>query len=202
MEGCSRSSIKCLLLHVWCGILTVAMVAMAALLISIKPKLTEDGVSALKPDNVSSTVSSVASLKSKASSLSYIQLASKCKYTSPPGAPQNLSWEEEEPKCDSCSLVLFNNSIESKKSSIYFIYAQVTFSKHSKQYHTKSVILIRNPTFGKSLKKLFEGNFPNTTEGSVSVAKIVSLKEGDSISLHIYGDCLLEGTFWGAYQLH
>ncbi len=41
MEGQSRSSHKHLLLQVWCGLLTVAMVVMAALLISIKPKSTE-----------------------------------------------------------------------------------------------------------------------------------------------------------------
>lgn len=41
MEGQLRSSHKYLLLQVWCGLLTVAMVVMAALLISIKPKSTE-----------------------------------------------------------------------------------------------------------------------------------------------------------------
>lgn len=41
MEGQSRSSQKYVLLQVWCGILTVAMVVMAALVLSIKPKSTE-----------------------------------------------------------------------------------------------------------------------------------------------------------------
>lgn len=47
-----------------------------------------------------------------------------------------------------------------------------------------------------------EGTFPNTTVGSVWVAKIVSLTEGDSVRLDIIGDILTENTFWGAYQLH
>lgn len=46
MEGQSRSSHKHLLLQVWCGLLTVAMVVMAAFLTSIKPKSTEVSTSA------------------------------------------------------------------------------------------------------------------------------------------------------------
>ncbi|XP_070690999.1 lymphotoxin-alpha [Pempheris klunzingeri] len=41
MECHSRSSHKYLLLQVWCGLLTVAMVVMATLLTSIKPKSTQ-----------------------------------------------------------------------------------------------------------------------------------------------------------------
>ncbi|TKS82488.1 hypothetical protein D9C73_016597 [Collichthys lucidus] len=42
MEGQSRCSHKYLLLQVWCGLLTVAMVVMAAFLTSIKPKSPQD----------------------------------------------------------------------------------------------------------------------------------------------------------------
>lgn len=110
-------------------------------------------------------------------------------------------WQEL-PGCQSCTLVLQGNSILCKKDSLYFIYAQVTFSKHPKKNQTKSVILKRNPAHGKSVKKLVEGTFPHTTEGSVWVAKIVSLTEGDSVSLDITDDFLTDNTFWGAYQLH
>lgn len=48
MECPSRSTHKYLLLQVWCGLLTVAMVVMAALLTSIKPKSTEVSVSAMR----------------------------------------------------------------------------------------------------------------------------------------------------------
>lgn len=119
-----------------------------------------------------------------------------------PTAFNNPSWQIDEPRCESCSLVLHNNSIHCKKDSIYFIYAQVTFRKRPNGQHTKSVILIRNPTNGKRVKTLVEGTFPNTTEGSVWVARIVRLKRGDSVSLNITGDFFSENTFWGAYQLH
>ncbi|XP_035485758.2 uncharacterized protein LOC118306925 isoform X3 [Scophthalmus maximus] len=85
MDGHSRSSHKYLLLQVWCGLLTAAVVVMAVFLASIKLKVTEldppgddahdddipasflhqDGVSTMKPDNVSPTVNTmVAPLKS------------------------------------------------------------------------------------------------------------------------------------------
>lgn len=51
MEGQSRSSHKYLLLQVWCGLLTVAMVVMAAFLTSIKPKSTEVSTSATGREN-------------------------------------------------------------------------------------------------------------------------------------------------------
>ncbi|XP_038566210.1 uncharacterized protein LOC119896850 [Micropterus salmoides] len=199
MECQSRSSHKYLLLQVWCGLLTVAMVVMAALLPSIKPKSTEDEVSALKSDNVTSTVTTfVAPLKSGGSSVSFIQLIKSA---------DGDSWENL-PKCHSCSLVLHNNSIHCKENSFYFIYAQVNFIKPSESSPNnnpiKSVILKRNASNGRSTKTLVEGIFPNTTEGSVWVAKIVNLQNGDSVSLDITDKAKYrnDNTFWGAYQLH
>lgn len=113
----------------------------------------------------------------------------------------NDSWEVT-PKCNQCSLVLQNNSIHCKEDSFYFIYAQVTFTKLSKKNQTKKVTLNRDERPGKSKRKLVEGTFPSTTEGSVWVAKIVKLQNGDSFSLDITDDCLKDHTFWGAYQLH
>ncbi|XP_036930654.1 lymphotoxin-alpha [Acanthopagrus latus] len=188
MEGQSRSSPKYLLLQVWCGLLTVAMVAMAAFLTSIKPKSTEDAVSVLKSD-VGPTVSTLeAPLKLTGSSLSYIQLYK-------PGD----SWKDLE-SCDSCFLVLHNNSIHCMEDSLYFIYSQVTFSKLS--HPPRSVILIKNARPGRHLKKLVEGSFSHTLEGSVWVAKIVRLRKGDSVSINITGDFRRDSTFWGAFQLH
>ncbi|XP_031169010.2 lymphotoxin-alpha [Sander lucioperca] len=198
MEGQSRSSTKYLLLQVWCGILTVAMVVMAALFISIKPKSTEEEVSTLKPETVSPTgltVNTIAApLKGKGSSFSYIQLKKSF---------DRHLWEESTPKCHSCSLVLLNDSIHCNDNGLYFIYAQVTFNKPKKS-QTKSVILKRNATPGKREKTLVEGTFPNTTEGTVWVAKTVRLTEGDSVSLNITDDFQADSTstFWGAYQLH
>nr|XP_019960512.1 PREDICTED: uncharacterized protein LOC109640775 [Paralichthys olivaceus] len=181
MESRSRSSHKYLLLQVWCGLLTVAVVVMAAFLTSIKPRSPEDGVSTMKPDNVSPTRSSP----------SFIQLIKSV---------TDDSWQEA-PPCRSSSLALRNNSIHCQKNSLYFIYAQVTFTVHHNTSGAKSVILVRNPTVGRRKKKLVVGTFPGTTEGSVWVGKIVHLVEGDSVSLNITDDFLKDNTFWGAYQL-
>ncbi|XP_032374912.1 lymphotoxin-alpha [Etheostoma spectabile] len=190
MEGQSRSSNKYLLLQVWCGILTVAMVVMAALLISIKPKSTEGEVSTLKPETVKPT-GLIAPYKG--SSFSHIQLQKS----------MDNHWQVTLPRCLSCSLVLLNDSIHCNDSGLYFIYAQVTFNK-PKESQTKLVTLKRNATLGRKQKTLVEGTFPNTTEGTVWVAKTVSLTAGDSVSLNIKGDFLKDSTltFWGAYQLH
>uniref|UniRef100_A0A8C9X8K1 THD domain-containing protein n=1 Tax=Sander lucioperca TaxID=283035 RepID=A0A8C9X8K1_SANLU len=188
MEGQSRSSTKYLLLQVWCGILTVAMVVMAALFISIKPKSTEVSTSLLNHQITSKLCCF------SGSSFSYIQLKKSF---------DRHLWEESTPKCHSCSLVLLNDSIHCNDNGLYFIYAQVTFNKPKKS-QTKSVILKRNATPGKREKTLVEGTFPNTTEGTVWVAKTVRLTEGDSVSLNITDDFQADSTstFWGAYQLH
>ncbi|XP_037641362.1 uncharacterized protein LOC119497357 [Sebastes umbrosus] len=199
MECQSKSSHKYLLLQVWCGMLTVAVVVMAALVISIKPKSTEGAVPTLKPDNVSLTspTANVPPSKLTGSSLSFIQLTKTLED----------KWEDSTLECTSCSLVLNEDSIYCKESSLYFIYAQVTFSKlqeSSKKNQTKSVFLKRNPTPGRSMRVLVEGTFPNTTEGTVWVSKIVKLKFRDSVSIDIKGDHQTHSmsTFWGAYKLH
>lgn len=111
------------------------------------------------------------------------------------------SWEHLD-SCDSCFLVLHNDSIHCKKDGLYFIYSQVTFSELTVSPPPRSVILIRNARPGRRLKKLVEGSFSHKQEGSVWVAKIVKLSEGDSFSINITGDFLRQSTFWGAFQLH
>ncbi|NP_001033075.1 tumor necrosis factor beta [Takifugu rubripes] len=191
MECNLTSSHKHLLLHVWCGLLTVAMLVMAALLISIKSKSTEEDVSSLRP-SISPTVNAItATLKSTGSSLSYIQLTK---------SPDNRSWQEFH-SGGSCSFVHHEGSIHCRKNSLYFLYAQVAFTKHASQTRSKSVILVRNPADDKSLRKLAEGTFPPTTEGSVWVANVVRLKEDDTISINITGEVLSDITLWGAFEL-
>uniref|UniRef100_A0A3P8U849 THD domain-containing protein n=1 Tax=Amphiprion percula TaxID=161767 RepID=A0A3P8U849_AMPPE len=180
MEGQSRSSHRYLLLQVWCGLLTVSVVVMAVFLASIKSK--SDEVSTLKLD-----ISPTGNFDGNFLLDIPIQVTSSGK---------DQYWEES-PGCDSCSLVLRNDSIYCKKKSWYFIYAQVTFRK---THQSKSVVLKRNEVFGKSMKKLAEGTCP-LEEGFVWVARIVSLTEGDSVSLEISGDILKDSTVWGAFQL-
>uniref|UniRef100_A0A3Q3Q5G5 THD domain-containing protein n=1 Tax=Monopterus albus TaxID=43700 RepID=A0A3Q3Q5G5_MONAL len=166
MEAQPRSSHKYLVLQVWCGLLTVAMVVMAALLVSIRPN-----------ENLHSPSASLDSTQAFGS-----------------------SWQKSL-GCHSCSLVLRNNSIHCTQDSLYFFYAQVTFTKQKTNNTNKYVILKRNATFGKQTKKLIEGTFQNTTVSSVWVAKIVRLQNGDSVSLEINSDYRKDSTFWGAYQL-
>ncbi|XP_041650205.1 CD40 ligand-like [Cheilinus undulatus] len=177
MELQSRCSHKYVLLQVWCGLLTVAMVVMAAVLISIKPK-------------PAGWVPKTSANPSRAA-----MWAAQTK------ASGTYSWEIEH-KCEFCSLDLHEDSINCSKTSLYFLYAQVTFSRHPRNNQAKEVILKRNPSPDKTDKKLVEGIFPHTTESSVWVAKIVRLEEGDSISVNITDDFLSENTFWGVFQLH
>uniref|UniRef100_A0A3Q1ERU4 THD domain-containing protein n=1 Tax=Acanthochromis polyacanthus TaxID=80966 RepID=A0A3Q1ERU4_9TELE len=171
MEGQSRSSHRYLLLQVWCALLTVSMVVMAVFVASIKPK--SDEVSTLKPANVSPTAQVLDGNFSM----------------------NDQSWEESL-ACDSCSLVLQDNSIYFKKQGLYFIYAQVTFREMNE---SNFMVLKRNAVFGKSMITLAEGTCP-PEKVSVLVARIVRLTEGDSVSLNISGVILKESTVWGAFH--
>uniref|UniRef100_A0A3Q3LKV2 THD domain-containing protein n=1 Tax=Mastacembelus armatus TaxID=205130 RepID=A0A3Q3LKV2_9TELE len=125
------------------------------------------------------------------------------RFVKSPTALENNSWQALH-SCHNCSLFLSNNSIHCTQDGLYFLYAQVTFTRHTSEHQSKYVTLKKNPnlTKGKKLKKLAEGSFPSSTEGSVWVAKIVRLREGDSVSLDIKDEILKESTFWGAYELH
>ncbi|XP_077950665.1 lymphotoxin-alpha [Gasterosteus aculeatus] len=194
MEGASRSSRKYLVLEVWCGVLTVAVVVMAALLFSIKPRSTKEEVSTLKPLTVIPTANpNVAPLQSTGTSPSYIRLTKTL---------NNPSWQISHPRCPSCPLVLRNNSIHFAKEGFYFIYAQVTFKRLKSDQDVKTVILKRNAMAGMANKVLVQGTFPAKTE-SAWVANVVFLKEENSVTLDVKGlflnDTIL--TFWGAYEL-
>ncbi|XP_071386086.1 lymphotoxin-alpha [Centroberyx affinis] len=194
-------------LQVWCGLLTVAMVVMAAVLTSVKLISTEkDGVSTWKPQNATPTASVLAPFKSGAT-FSFIQLTM---------SPDEGSWQSdtEISSCESCPLVLLNNSIHCTQDSLYFFYAQVTFNMQREDLDTsekRTVTLFKNGRADKSARTLFESVFPSERlgspsemSGSVFVAKIVRLQKGDSVSLTITADYQRgpQNTYWGAYQLH
>nr|XP_061814791.1 uncharacterized protein LOC133605460 [Nerophis lumbriciformis] len=180
------SSNKNVLLQVWCGLLTVAMVVMAALLATIKAKSNEDGLSL-------PTLTRADHFRPTGLSSSYIQLMK---------SSSSHPWVTGPPSCDPCTLTLRDDSIQSAKDGVYFLYVHVTFTKGLRSSKDKSVVLTRNATSGKSTRKLVEGTFPATTQGSVWVANMVRLQEGDSVSVNISGDFLTEDTFWGAFELH
>ncbi|XP_019130741.1 lymphotoxin-alpha [Larimichthys crocea] len=197
MEGQSRCSHKYLLLQVWCGLLTVAMVVMAAFLTSIKPKSPQHEVSTLKPDPVQQVSPAInpalTPSKSTGSTFSYIQLS---------WSSETSSWQGLD-RCHSCALRLENNSVRCNKDGLYFFYAQVEFSNNrEKKNQTKSVTFKRDASHGISMRILVDASFPNTTVGSVWVAKVVSFRDGDSFRIQIEGDFQIEGTFWGLYELH
>ncbi len=118
-------------------------------------------------------------------------------------ASDGLSWKVSY-GCNSCSLRLSENFIHITKDSLYFFYAYVTFREDNTKNQKRSVTLLRNESPGRKMKILVEGSSQTTLEDSVWVAKIVSFKDKDSISLNITGDFLRDpaSTFWGAYQLH
>uniref|UniRef100_A0A3Q1HK29 THD domain-containing protein n=1 Tax=Anabas testudineus TaxID=64144 RepID=A0A3Q1HK29_ANATE len=192
MEFQSRSSHKYLVLQVWCGLLTVTMVVMAAFLASIKSKSTELDLMPCLSIAVNTFITPLKSVG---------DCVILKKFVLSPVATTNDSWEVTH-KCTQSSLILHNNSVLCKEESIYFIYAHVTFAIQQHLKTNKKVTLKKGERPGKRMRILAEGIFPKTKEGSVWVGKIVKLTNEDSISLDITGDCLKDSTFWGAFQLH
>ncbi|KAJ7985391.1 hypothetical protein DPEC_G00351570 [Dallia pectoralis] len=188
-----------LLLHLWCGILTVAMVIIAALLVSVKvtssDKVPESKENIPYPKNSSYQ----AQVKSpKMSRLSYIQLIMR---------KDVVSWEEDTdvPNCDSCSLVLRNNSVFVASAGFYYIFVQVTFTRSVDGDYKRTVTLMRNGTNTKP-RKLSQAVSYGEKGGTVFLSRIVKLQPGNRVSLEIvsknntfrYG---VENTYWGAYLL-
>lgn len=117
-----------------------------------------------------------------------------------PTATDGTSWVDSE-SCDSCFLARKNDAILCKKDSVYFLYAQVAFSRHSRKTNSKSVVLIKHPSHGPN-RKLVEGIYASTTEASVWVSRAVKLKKGDRVKINITGDFLKDISHWGAFELH
>ncbi|XP_038161133.1 uncharacterized protein LOC119796581 [Cyprinodon tularosa] len=192
MEAPSRSSQKYLLLQVWCGILTVSLVAMAVFVASIRSKPEEPSVSPVRSGNSTPPAGALSSPgRHVGKSPSYIELETNL---------DDPGWQEHV-VCASCSLSLHQNSIYISNSSArsrFFIYAQVVFRRQKK--HGLSVKLIRNPSPGK--KEKTEAEVPAAEAGGlVWMGRIVSLNGGDSVRLNITGEYERDKTFWGAFQL-
>lgn len=102
--------------------------------------------------------------------------------------------------CDSCFLARQNDSILCKKDSLYFLYAQVAFSKPPAKTNSKWVVLLRYPSSGRE-KKIVEGIYASTTE-SVWVSRVIELRKGDRVKINISGDFLQDISYWGAFELH
>ncbi|XP_049586505.1 lymphotoxin-alpha isoform X2 [Syngnathus scovelli] len=191
-------SVKKVLLQVWLTFLTVAVLLMGALLGYFIKQVAfaelREGTTLSSRNNFDPTRASLMSVGVfPGFSHSYIQIMKSSK-----GQP----WESSSPRCDQCSLELRDDSIQFGRDGVYFLYAQVTFTEQSGNGEQR-VIVTRNATSGKSVRKLAEGFYPaGTSHGSVWLAKMVRLQEGDSVSVNISGDFLTEDTFWGAFQIH
>ncbi|XP_037129701.1 lymphotoxin-alpha [Syngnathus acus] len=191
-------SMKKVLLQVWLTFLTVAVLLVGALLGYFIKQVAfvelREGTTLSGGNNFNPTRASLMSVGVfPGSSHSYIQIMKPSK-----GQP----WESSLPTCDQCSLELRDDSIQFGRDGVYFLYAQVTFTEQSGSGEQR-VIVTKNATSGKSIRKLAEGYYPaGTSHGSVWLAKMVRLREGDSVSVNISGDFLTDDTFWGAFQIH
>ncbi|XP_014873712.1 uncharacterized protein LOC106936962 [Poecilia latipinna] len=190
MEGQCRSSQKYLLLHVWCGLLTMALVIMAAFIASIKPKSEQPSGSQENSPAVRARFSPEG-LVGKSSS--YIELE---RHFSEDVWTTHVA-------CESCSLSLLQNCIyfnsSSHERSHFFFYAQVVFRKNLTH---NLVMLIRNASeYAKKDERILVRGGSATVEG-VWLGKMVTLTGGDSVRLNITGEYSRTHSFWGAFQLH
>uniref|UniRef100_A0A3Q0T803 THD domain-containing protein n=1 Tax=Amphilophus citrinellus TaxID=61819 RepID=A0A3Q0T803_AMPCI len=187
MEDQPRGSHKIQLLQVWCGLLTLAVVVMAVRLATTNLKPAEVSSWAAHPPASAVTISEAKTLIY----YSFIELLLL--------SNSYPAWKESEPRCKSRSLVLKENAIYVNQSGFYFLYAQVTFRKE--QSGEKRVFLQRTGFLDGKTKLLAEGIYPQSTESSVWVAKIVSLRKNDSVSINITAEIRKDQTYWGLIEL-
>uniref|UniRef100_A0A674E4L7 Uncharacterized LOC115177183 n=1 Tax=Salmo trutta TaxID=8032 RepID=A0A674E4L7_SALTR len=173
---------KYLLLHVWCGFLTVAMGIMVAVLTTVQIS---------SPDKVCPIIING----------SFLAQLNSSKGT--------FSWENDHdaPVCGSCSLVLRDNSVYIRSEGFYYFYVQVTFTRRTGGEEKRKVTLFKNGIQNKTQqRRLCEAVYHGEKEGTVFMSRMVKLQQGNSLSLEItsknnsfrYGG---ENTYWGAYQL-
>uniref|UniRef100_A0A8C9VLD2 THD domain-containing protein n=1 Tax=Scleropages formosus TaxID=113540 RepID=A0A8C9VLD2_SCLFO len=179
------------LLLVWCGLLTVAVVVMAATAMTSIPAPLLDKVS--KDSNVTFEEQPVFSLLDHR--FSHIQLTMG-----------NWTRDLEIHWTDSSGILDFrNNSVFIGAEGLYFFYAHATFVS-CKTEKKRTVTLFRNAIPGqKSQIKLSEVVQEGKGEDTVSVSKAISCERGDSVRLEIHpADCYKwnsDKTYWGFFLL-
>uniref|UniRef100_A0A8C8LRT2 THD domain-containing protein n=1 Tax=Oncorhynchus tshawytscha TaxID=74940 RepID=A0A8C8LRT2_ONCTS len=177
-----------LLLHVWCGFLTVAMGIMVAVLTTVQINSSDKShLPESKEENQHPT--------------------SKLYWVIHTDVNRTLSWENDHDACGSCSLVLRDNSVYITSEGFYYIYVQVTFTRQTGGEEKRKVTLFKNGIQNQTQRRrLSEAVYHGEKEGTVFMSRMVKLQQGNSLSLEItsknnsfrYG---VENTHWGAYQL-
>uniref|UniRef100_A0A674E4K6 Uncharacterized LOC115177183 n=1 Tax=Salmo trutta TaxID=8032 RepID=A0A674E4K6_SALTR len=193
---------KYLLLHVWCGFLTVAMGIMVAVLTTVQ-------ISSPDKSNLSESKDGNQHPPSKLYWVTHTDInsffCSVCHYID----QGTFSWENDHdaPVCGSCSLVLRDNSVYIRSEGFYYFYVQVTFTRRTGGEEKRKVTLFKNGIQNKTQqRRLCEAVYHGEKEGTVFMSRMVKLQQGNSLSLEItsknnsfrYGG---ENTYWGAYQL-
>ncbi|XP_046895056.1 uncharacterized protein LOC124480053 isoform X1 [Hypomesus transpacificus] len=195
-----QSPAKYLLLQVWCGLLTVGMIVLAAIFTSMKINSTDkNNLSTPDPEKIAPNAVFAALNSSKGPQHSYIQLTM---------ANRQDTWTYDTyhnmPLCESCSLTLDNNCVLASSDGLYYFYAHVTFHNLPEGNEKGTVSLYRYATSSER-RKLSEAVFRGK-QGTVSIAKIVQLKKENCVRLEITPNNTFIShevvkTFWGAYQL-
>ncbi|XP_048882980.1 uncharacterized protein LOC125749598 [Brienomyrus brachyistius] len=192
------------LLLTWCGLLTVAVVAVAAALVILTMGEKEQNASkipgmqerhqanaVIAPTGATST-STTANNESTAATRRpfwHIQLTY-----------DGNSWIQDLQIHDSTtSIFLHNNSVTLNTGGLYYFYALTTLRPCQKK--KTNVLLVRNEIPGKKRLPLIEVGI----EGTASLSKLISCEKGDSLMLEVNPiECSLwspHKTYWGLFLL-
>ncbi|XP_064206137.1 uncharacterized protein LOC135262800 [Anguilla rostrata] len=188
---------KFLLLLVWCGLLSVAVVVMSVTQLTARHN-TQDQVEDNNPQQNEPHSQPAQSSSTTGRPLSHIHLTI---------IDSNLTLNEDLPPRfagTSRSLDLRNNSVYVGSGGLYHFYAQVTFGKMTKLTKRK-VTLIRNGIPGLEERRLSEAVNWGTEEGTVSISRTIRCQEGQSFRLEIWPRMPLrhnaQYTYWGLFLL-
>ncbi|KAG5856617.1 uncharacterized protein LOC118212420 [Anguilla anguilla] len=188
---------KFLLLLVWCGLLSVAVVVMSVTQLTARHN-TQDQVEDNNPQQNEPQSQPAQSSSTTGRPLSHIHLTIM---------DSNLTLNEDLPPhfaSTSRSLVLRNNSVYVESGGLYHFYAQVTFGEMP-NLTERTVTLIRNGILGQAERRLSEAVNWGTKEGSVSISRTIRCQKGQSFRLEIRPRMLFrynaQYTYWGLFLL-
>ncbi|KAJ8377923.1 hypothetical protein AAFF_G00249860 [Aldrovandia affinis] len=188
-------SLPFVLLLVWCGLLTVAMVVISVAQLTARPNTQDSTKENDMHQNPESLIASPNPTAGRNFSLIHLTMIDS-----------KLTLKEDSTLASaSRSLALINNSVHINSDGFYHFYAHVTFGKS--QLGTRSVTLIRNAMPGQwAEKRLSEGvSWGGEKDGSISVSRTIRCRKGYSLRLEISPNNTLRQseryTYWGLFLL-